>query len=320
MKGSKRQTLAFLTPWLVGVLALTVFPLVATVLLSLTSKTGSKAGEPNTWVGLENYRSTLGVDSTRPATAADPWSWRRLDARPLDPRFWRSIENSAVFTMLFVPLELTAALALGLLLYPNGLRMRWLRAIVFAPYALGGIAAVMIWSWLLNPEFGAINGVLRRFVDDPPDWLFSSSWCKPAVAVMQLWSVGGGAMIFLAARRRIDRTLHEAAELDGAGSWRCLRFVTWPQLTPVVLFFVLTSILFSMQAFNESFLLRNRRQGDGLLFFAVHLYQSAFEPPYRLAYACTLACIFVLILGGVAGLLLLSSRAWVHYGDDHAAR
>lgn len=322
MKASRREWAFFLGPWLLGFVVLTAIPLAFTVGFSFVEQDPSAKESSARVVGLDHYRQALGLDHSRPAKPSDPWIWRACGFRPTDPKFWFALQNSAVFTLLWTPVGLAAAIVLSLLLYPPRPGMRWFRAVVFAPYAMGGVAAILIWSWLLNPEFGAVNQFLRSLPGNfnPPEWLFSPTWCKPAVVGIHLWSVGGAVIVFLAARRCVPPTLYDAARLDGAGSWSCFRAVTWPAITPVVLFWTLTTVIYSMQSFNDSFLLRNRRQGDGLLFYAVHLYQSAFEPPYRLAYACALACILAAILSGFAALLMGTSRWWVHYGDEHARR
>ena len=207
------------------------------------------------------------------------------------------------------------------------------RAVVYLPHLLGGVATIIIWSWLLNPRFGWINEAIRfvYVLIDPvvrlfsetgtsewllPGWLYSPFWCKPAVVIMHTWTMGGAMLVFLAALRRVPRTLYDAAGLDGAGAFARFRHITWPQITPVVLFNLIVGIVFTTQAFNEAYLLQNRGQRDGLLFYMVHVYQSAFEPPYRIGYASALCWIMFAVLCVIVGPLLWTSRRWVHYAID----
>lgn len=309
MKRDGRAALTFLFPWLLGFGALTLLPMVASLGLSLsTSDSGLTLANPQ-WVGLTNYREAL---------------------RPKDPMVFRSLTNSLSYTVMSVALGVGAALVVAALLSRPMRGESVFRAIVYLPHLLGGMATLMIWSWLFNPQFGWINLVLRgvyRVLDWPvraitesstanwpvPDWLYSPFWCKPAVASLQLWTFGGLTLIFLVGLRRVPRELHEASIVEGAGPWRRFTHVSWPALTPLVLFAIVLSTIFAMQSFTESYVLSNRRQKDALLFYAVHVYRSAFEPPYRLQYACALSWILFAVLAGLIAILFLTSRAWVHY-------
>ncbi len=118
-------------------------------------------------------------------------------------------------------------------------------------------------------------------------------------------------LIFLAALRRIPISLTEAATLDGANRWRRFQNIVIPQITPAIMFNILVSIVFSMQAFTQAYILQNRAQDDGLLFYMLNLYKVAFEPPYRLGYACALGWIFVVMLAMLCVPIVWSSRRWV---------
>ena len=120
-------------------------------------------------------------------------------------------------------------------------------------------------------------------------------------------------LIFLAALRRVSPVLHDAARIDGAGTWHRFWHLTLPQITPAILFNLAFGLIFAMQAFSEGYLLQNRQQDDGLLFFVLYLYQVAFEPPYRLGYASALSWILFVVLLLLMIPLLWSSKKWVHY-------
>ncbi|MHC4093723.1 MAG: carbohydrate ABC transporter permease, partial [Planctomycetota bacterium] len=207
------------------------------------------------------------------------------------------------------------------------------RTLLYLPHVLGGVATVLIWSWLFNPRFGPINSMLGWCVAtadpviglfgeagttswEPPGWFYSPQWCKPALIVMQIWSFGGSMLIFLAALQQVPRSLHEAAAMDGAGSQRRFRHVTLPHLTPAILFNLVTGLIFSMQAFHQAYLLTNRAQNDGLLFYVLYLYRCAFEPPYRVGYASALAWIFFAVVFALVILAVSSARRWVFYEGD----
>ncbi len=205
--------------------------------------------------------------------------------------------------------------------------MVMLRTLVYLPWLLGGVASLVVWGWLLNPQFGWINVLLRALygMADPvvklmsgagtsgwpmPDWLHSPASCKPALALIHLWSMGGAALLFLAGLRRIPAGLIECAKLDGAGRWTRLRHVKLPLLQPVIALNALFAVIFAMQSFTESLILQNRAQRDGLVFVSHYLYRTAFESPYRMGRAAAAGCVLMVVVAIlIAPLFALSRRA-----------
>lgn len=316
MTKGRGQAIGFMLPWAIGFVVMIAVPMFASLLISFTDAEGALSVGDLSWVGAKHYREAVG------------WSQASLPTDG-DPLFYKSLQNSLVYTLLAVPLGLTLSLAVALLLHQPFRGMSIVRGLVYLPHLMGGVATVIIWSWLLNPQFGWINEGIRTFYAllDPvvrvfndvgtrdwqvPGWLYSPVWCKPALALMSAWAMGGAMLIFLAALRGIPESSYDAARLDGAGVCKRFGHVTWPQITPAVLFNLLVSSVFCMQSFTESYLLGNRSQEDGLLFYVVYVYESAFQPPYRLGYACALAWIFVVLLILIGAPLLWTSRWWVH--------
>lgn len=333
MTAPARQTVWFLLPWATGFVVLTLLPMLASLGLSFTQIGPGLSADRITWVGTSQYHTALGLDHSYEPTAEDPSYWRLLGGRPEDRRFYAALYNSLFYTVFAVPLGLCMSLMVALLLNQQIRGMPVIRACVYLPHLLGGVATIVIWSWLFNPRFGWINQVIRYIYAllDPivrlfveggtqawpvPHWLYSPAGCKPALIVMYVWTMGGSMLIFLAARRRVAPQLYEAASLDGAGAWRRFCHVTLPQITPALLFNLVISIVFTIQSFSEPYLLQNRQQDDGLLFYMLYLYEVAFEPPYRLGYASALAWILVAVLVVLVVPLMWSSRRWVHYATS----
>jgi multiple sugar transport system permease protein len=326
--GSKHTGLRFALPWLVGVIGLTLVPMVASVLLSFTRWDGLALADIR-WVGFDHYERAFGIDQRHQPQPSDPWYWTALGGRPADAQFYQALYNSAYYSVFAVPLGLAASLGLALLLNLPLRGIRFFRTLYYLPHVLGGVATVLIWSWLLNPKFGVINAALRWIYEvvgpvaawfgaDPatwstPDWLYSPAWCKPALILMHTWTAGGAMLIFLAALQSVPDSLQEAARIDGAGRWRRFRNVTLPQITPAILFNLILGIVTSLQTFSQAYLLYNRAQHDGLLFYVLYLYRCAFEAPYRIGYASALAWILFVILFGLTLLVVRSGRRWVYY-------
>ena len=295
----------FVSPWLAGLLLLYVGPMFAAALLSMTTWDGLSWTSLK-WVGLGHFRSL-----------------------PDDSYFIKALTNSAVYTAMNVPVQLLGALGLALLVRQSG---RWAGvwgAFYYVPHVLSGVATILIWWWLLNPQVGPINRAIATIyegLNGPmaavglggtegwplPPWLYSPTWAKPSLVMMNLWHVGGGMLIFLAALLRGGDTVHEAAMLDGAGRLDRFLHVTLPQISPALLFNVVTGVVLSMQAFGPAYLLQNWQQRDGLLFCVLHIYRSAFED-HRLGYAAALAWVLLGVLILFTGTTVLTTRRWVHY-------
>lgn len=322
---------AFLLPWLVGVFILAGLPLAATILLSCTQWDGVDF-KSATWVGVRHYQELTTVEATSDPAQNQPWSWTLLGGKPRDALFVRSMTNSLNFACLATPLSLSVALLLAILLNARLAGMTAFRSLAYLPHVLGGVATILIWSWVFNPTFGPVNVTIRFAYDliDPivrifndrgtvdwllPGWLTSETWCMPAVVCMHAWTAGGSVFVFLAALQGTDPDAHGAALIDGASRWRRFWLITLPQLTPAILFNLVTGLVASMQSFNYSYLLYNRAQNDGLLFVVLHIYRTAFEPPYRLGYASAMACILFVVLLAFTALTFVSSKRWVHYAS-----
>lgn len=318
-----------LIPWLVGFVVMIAIPLIALVVLSTLQTDGGISQNQTVWIGADHYRSVLRIDSSYIVQSNDPWYWNLLGGKPNDPKFYQSLYNSLSYTIFAVPLGLLSSLLVALLLNRSFFGQSLIRSLVYMPHLLSGIATIVIWSWLLNPQFGLINQALQWMyvLLDPivrvfhesgtskwltPDWLYSPFWSKPAVILMNTWTMGGAMLIFLAALRRVPSTLYDAADLDGAGIIKKFRHVTWPMITPVVLFNLIVSTIFSMQIFSEAYMLQNRQQQDSLLFYVLNVYHTAFQSPYQLGYASALSLIFILVLVVLILPLIYTSRRWVY--------
>ena len=254
---------------MVGVCVLTVIPLLASLTLSLTDATGNHAVDRWTWIGAGNYERALGVIDHDPSMESGTGDTDQHT--PRDPKFRLALANSLIFTGLAVPLGLCASLAVALLLHRPARGVRWFRLVIYLPHLLGGVATIVIWSWLFNPQFGWVNEGIRTLyaVADPlvaiflpggtngwpvPRWLYSRSGGKPAVVIMHVWTMGGSMLIFLAARQHISTLLYEAATLDGAGLSQTYWHVLLPAVRPATVTVALLSFVYHWQSFLDPLL------------------------------------------------------------------
>jgi multiple sugar transport system permease protein len=192
------------------------------------------------------------------------------------------------------------------------------RTIFFLPTIVPIVASAVLWLWVLNPESGLINGMLREFLGlDGPGWIADERWSKPSLILMSLWSVGGAMVIFLAGLAEVPQSLYEVAEIDGAGRWAKFRHVTLPMLTPTILFNLVMGLIGAFQYFTQVYVMTGGRGGpvDSTMFYALYLYRNSFYY-LRMGYASAMAWLLFLVILTATVLVLVSSKRWVHYHGD----
>ena len=210
--------LAFVSPWIVGFLAFTLYPLVASLFYSFCDYDAMSAP---VWVGGLNYREMVA-----------------------DRVFWKSLYNTLFYAAFALPLGLVMSLLTAVLLNQSVRGRSVYRAIFFLPSLIPVAASSMLWIWILNCNFGLLNYALRALgVHHPPQWLADPAWTKPSLVLMSLWGIGHAVVIYLASLQDVPRQLYESAELDGAGAWAKLRHVTLPMISPVIYFNLIMGII-----------------------------------------------------------------------------
>ncbi len=285
--------LLFASPWVLGFLVFTLYPLIMSIYYSFTS---FNVVQPAVWVGLNNYRELFFED----------------------PVFWKALYNTLYFTVFSVPLCLAAGLGVAMLLNQKLPGQSVFRTLFFLPSIVPIVASSVLWLWVLNPESGLVNSLLMQwFGIQGPGWLASPEWSKPSLVLMSVWGIGGAMVIFLAGLADVPPTLYEVAELDGAGAWAKFRHVTLPMLTPTILFNLVMDLIFSFQYFTQVYVMTGGKGSpvDSTMFYALYLYRNSFYY-LRMGYASAMAwMLFVVILAATVG-VLVSSRKWVFYHGE----
>jgi multiple sugar transport system permease protein len=228
--------LLYLSPNLGGFLLFTALPVLAVFVVAFTRgdyTTTPEGGIDARFVGFDNF-----VDLAR------------------EPEVWQGFANTA-FLMLAIPIQMALALGLAILLNRPGTSRVVLRTMLFLPTVAAGIALYLVWRQIYNQDSGLLNAVLEgaRVVpeDGGPDWLGSPRLAKPALLIMLVWIAMGGTnmVLYLAGLQDIDRSLYEAAAIDGAGPWDTFRSVTWPALRPTTFFILTTNLIGGFQIFDQ---------------------------------------------------------------------
>ena len=225
--------------------------------------------------------------------------------------FWRSLRNTLFYAGLSVPLGTGVALGLALLLNNQVRGLTFFRVCFYLPSIVPIVASAMLWTWILNGQFGLLNAVLGPvlgvFGVEPPLWLSDPAWAKPALILMSLWGVGNAMVIYLAGLQGVPVHLYEAAAIDGAGAWQRFRHVTVPMLAGVIYFNVIMAIIGSLQVFTQPFIIAALSGGgDGTsgsparstLFYSIYLFSTAFYD-LRMGYASAMAYVLFVLIGGL---------------------
>jgi multiple sugar transport system permease protein/sn-glycerol 3-phosphate transport system permease protein len=187
------------------------------------------------------------------------------------------LTNTAVFTIVSVSLTMLFGLALALLL---NRKLRWrdgARAVLFTPTVLSGAAIAIVWIYIFDPRFGLLAQILGWVGIGSPAWLSDPKWAMTAVIIVYVWkNLGYAVVIYLAGLQAIDKTLYEAAEIDGAGAWAQFRHVTVPGLSPILFFLLVTSILSCFQAFDIVAVMTDGGPVNATNTLVYHLYERGF--------------------------------------------
>ncbi|MFJ6864742.1 carbohydrate ABC transporter permease [Streptomyces termitum] len=215
-----------MSPWLIGFGVFFVYPLVSTVYFSFMRYDGLN---PPTWRGTEN------------------WVYVFTDF----PQLWPALTNTLWLCLVMVGCRVVFGLGIGLLITKIKTGTGVFRTLFYLPYLAPPVAATLAFVFLLNPGTGPVNSLLESVGVPGPAWFTDPAWSKPALTVLAVWGVGDLMVIFMAALLDVPKEQYEAAELDGASAWQRFRYVTLPNISPIVLFAVVTGIIGAMQYYTQ---------------------------------------------------------------------
>lgn len=284
--------LIFATPAILGFVLLKAMPILFSLYISMTD--WSAVGDAH-WVGLDNFEKMLFAD----------------------PLFWRSLQVTAYYTLVSVPVSMAFAFFLATLLNQRIPGLGIFRTIFYIPSIVPIIASTVIWLWMFNPDFGLFNSVLGAVGIPKLQYIFSEDQVVPSLVFMSIWGVGPMMIIFLAGLQEVPKELYEAADIDGSNAWHKLVHITLPMMTPTILFNLMISMVAAFQTFVQPFIMTNGGPNNGSLFFVFWIYRKAFQDS-QMGYASALAWALFIIISVLSYLIFRTSNKWVFYrgGDD----
>lgn len=307
----RRAGLLFVAPALLGLLAFTAYPVLASLYYSFCRYSVLR---PPQWIGGANYSRLM-----------------------TDQLFWKSLGNTLYYGVFAVPLGIIVALGLALLLNAKVRGMAFYRTCFYVPSIVPLVASAVLWLWLFNPQSGAINYLLKSSglmallewigliplterllgADWPPGWFSSPFWAKPAIILWSVWGVGGAMVIYLAGLQDVPQELYEAAEIDGASAWQRLRHVTLPMISPHLLFTLIMGLIGAFQFFTPAYVMTGGRGGpvDQTMFYSLYLFQAAFAD-FKMGYACAMAWILFVLIVMATVIIFRTSARHVYYAGE----
>ncbi len=271
-KQTKRNLLTgllFISPWAIGFLVFTLYPLCSSLYYSLCEY---KVLKDPVFIGFDNYKNLIN-----------------------DKVFLKALSNTAYMIILGVPITTFVAVAVSILLNTKNMRGSGIfRIIFFIPTLIPTVVACLLWIWMLQPETGIINRLLGYIGIAGPGWLSSPLWSKPAFILMMIWTCGNAIIIYLAGLKDIPESLYESASIDGASFMRKVISITIPLLRSTILYNVVTLIIGVFQWFSEPYIITEGGPDNSTMFYSLHLYQNAFQY-FKMGYASAMAWVLLII-------------------------
>ncbi|MCT9820875.1 sugar ABC transporter permease [Microbacterium sp. W1N] len=291
--GKKQNKVAylFLLPWFVGLLLVTIGPMIASFVLSFTRY---NLLSPPKFTGLTN--------------------WERMIE---DERLHKALEVTFQYVFISLPIQLAVALLLAIVL-DRGMRgLSFYRSAFYLPSLLGAsVAIAMLWRQLFGVD-GLINQVLAMFGIEGQGWISSPDTALGTLMILNVWTFGSPMVIFLAGLRQIPTMYYEAASVDGASRWQQLWKITIPLLTPIIFFNAVLQLIGTFQSFTQAYIVSGGSGGpvDSTLFYTLYLYQQGFGN-LNMGYASAMAWLLLIIVAVLTALAFWTSKLWVFYDDQ----
>lgn len=276
----------FISPALLGVIIFSLGPMVASLIFSFMQY---DIVTPPHFIGISNFKNLL-----------------------KDQLFFKALFNTMYYVGGVVPLRLLVALLAAILLNQKIKGVTFFRTAYYLPSISAGVAISIVWTYILDPQYGLINSVLKYIGISGPPWLQSTSWAMPGLILMGTWSIGQPMVIFLAGLQGIPVHLYEAVAIDGGNWWHKFRYVTIPMLTPVIFFNMVMQVIGTFQVFTSVYVMTNGGPMNSTLVYVFYLYQQAFQW-LKMGYGSALAWILFLVIFTLTLLQFRISSLWVYH-------
>lgn len=290
MKRRQFLGLAYLLPYIVGLLVFTALPFLASLWMSFTDYNLMSAPKFN---GLENYIRLFTSDRT----------------------FKRSLWVTLSYVFMTVPIKLAFALFVAYVLNYKLRFINFFRTAFYVPSILGGsVAIAVLWRYLFASN-GLANMILAAGGFSTVDWFGDPNNALFTITLLRCWQFGSAMVIFLAALQSIDKSLYEAAAIDGASKLHCFIFITIPLITPVIFFNLIMQMVQAFQEFNGPYIITSGGPLKSTYLLPLYIYDEAFRR-FHMGYASAIAWVLFAVIMALTLIAFWSSKKWVFYAGD----
>lgn len=290
MRG-KKIGLLYVTPWLIGFVILTIWPIVSSFYYSLTDYSLARVGQTPEFLGVKNYISLF-----------------------QDQTFIESLKATVTYTVYTVPLQLSFALFVAFILNFKLRGINFYRTAFYIPSILGGNVAVgVLWRSMFQPE-GLVNTFLGKFGVEPIAWLSTATGAMTALILLKVWQFGSSMLVFLAALQEVPKELYESSSLDGASKFIQFYKITIPLITPTIFFNLVMQLNNAFQEFNGPYIVTGRGPLNSTYLTSMFVYDKAFKE-FDMGYASAASWILFALIVSSTIILFATQKRWVYYSD-----
>ncbi|MEH0665601.1 sugar ABC transporter permease [Vibrio scophthalmi] len=294
MYENRKLGLAYLSPYIIGLIVFTAFPFVSSFLMSFTDYDLMNSPE---FVGIENYRYMLTEDDV----------------------FWKSMSVTFLYVFLTIPVKLAFALFIAFILNFKLKGIGFFRTAYYIPSILGSsIAIAVLWRALFAID-GVLNGALGFFGVEPISWLGEPAFALFSITLLRAWQFGSAMVIFLAALQNVPQSQYEAALIDGASKWQMFLKVTVPLITPVIFFNFIMQTTQAFQEFTAPYVITGGGPMKSTYLISLYIYETAFKF-FDMGYGSALAWSLFVVVAIFTGITFRSSKYWVFYSGDKGGK
>lgn len=286
-----RYGYAFIAPWLIGLFAFTLIPMIFSLFLSFSKWDIVTGLGTIQWIGMENYAKIFS-----------------------DNKFYKALEVTFRYCLISIPSYQVISLLVAMLLNMRIKFMHGFRLIFFLPSIIPTIASSMIWMQMLGKD-GVLNQSLKVFGIEGPSWLNTPQTALYGLIIMGVWGIGNTIIIYLSGLQGVGEELYEASAIDGANSFQRFFKITVPMISPTIFFNVVMAVIGSFQYFTQAFVMTEGGPLNSTLFYNLYLYTKAYKE-LKMGYASALAWIMFIIIMFFTLLVIRSSSFWVYYQND----
>ncbi|MDF2958460.1 MAG: transporter permease [Paenibacillus sp.] len=228
---------------------------------------------PGAFVGLDHYMAALN-----------------------NPLFLKAIVNTLYFGVIFIPVTMFGSVLLAMLVNRKLPGVNFVRSVFFVPYIISVVSASLIFIFLFSGDRGLVNALLVQIGIAGPNWLASTAWAMPVIAIMSCWrNIGYFMLIYLSGLQNIPADLYEVADVEGATKFEKFRYVTWPLLGRISLVVLILLLISSLNVFQEVYIMTGGGPADSTVTVPFLIFNRAFKY-YEIGQAAAMSYILFVIV------------------------